>query len=67
MITLMNNRYEYWRDKFIDRGYVLIDWLRGAIKENMAVDAWYRYNIMCFVKQGPGPNQSPKKASCDTE
>ena len=52
--------YEYWRNKFIDRGYVLIDWLRGALKVNMAVDPWYRYNIMCFVKQEVA-NDLPKE------
>jgi hypothetical protein len=43
--------YEYWRDKFTDRGYDLIDWLRGAIKDNRAVEPWYRYNMMFFVKR----------------
>jgi SAM-dependent methyltransferase len=42
--------YEYWRDKFLERGYMLIDWIRKGIKDDMAVDPWYRYNIMCFVK-----------------
>jgi hypothetical protein len=43
--------YEYWRDKFADHGYDLIDWLRRTIKDNKCVEPWYRYNIMCFVKQ----------------
>jgi hypothetical protein len=43
--------YEYWRDKFLKHGYVLLDWLREAIKDNRSVEPWYRYNSLCFVKQ----------------
>lgn len=43
--------YEYWRDKFLKHGYILIDWLRQAIKDNLAVESWYRYNSLCFVNQ----------------
>ena len=30
--------YEYWRDKFLAHDYVLIDYLRGAVKDNRAVE-----------------------------
>jgi Methyltransferase domain len=43
--------YEYWRDKFLSHDYILIDWLRQRIKDNPAVDRWYRYNSLCFVKR----------------
>jgi SAM-dependent methyltransferase len=43
--------YEYWRDKFVMHDYILIDWLREAIKDSPAVEPWYRYNILCFVKR----------------
>jgi SAM-dependent methyltransferase len=43
--------YEYWRDKFLKRGYVLIDALRQHIKVNSKVEAWYRYNSFFFVKR----------------
>jgi SAM-dependent methyltransferase len=43
--------YEYWRDKFARHDYILIDWLRAAIKDNPAVMPWYRYNSLCFVKR----------------
>ena len=31
--------------------YVLIDYLREAVKDNRAVEPWYRYNILLFVKR----------------
>ena len=43
--------YEYWRDKFVAHDYVLIDYLRAAIKDNRAVEPWYRYNTLVFVKR----------------
>jgi hypothetical protein len=43
--------YEYWRDKFLSHDYILIDWLRRRIRNNPAVDRWYRYNSLCFVKR----------------
>jgi len=43
--------YEYWRDRFLAHDYVLIDYLRAAVKDNRAVEPWYRYNILFFVKR----------------
>ena len=43
--------YEYWRDKFLQHDYTLIDWLRGVIRDNRAVEPWYRYNTLCFVNR----------------
>ena len=43
--------YEYWRDKFLAHDYVLIDYLRAAVKDNRAVEPWYRYNTLVFVKR----------------
>jgi hypothetical protein len=43
--------YEYWRDKFLAHDYVLIDYLREAVKGNRAVEPWYRYNTLFFVKR----------------
>ena len=43
--------YEYWRDKFLAHDYILIDYLREAVKGNRAVEPWYRYNILVFVKR----------------
>jgi len=43
--------YEYWRDRFLAHDYVLIDYLRGAVKDNRAVEPWYRYNTLFFVRR----------------
>lgn len=43
--------YEYWRDKFLAHDYVLIDYLRAAVKDNRAVEPWYRYNTLLFVRR----------------
>ena len=43
--------YEYWRDKFLAHDFVLIDYLREAVKDNRAVEPWYRYNTLLFVKR----------------
>lgn len=43
--------YEYWRDKFLAHDYVLIDYLREAVRGNRAVEAWYRYNTFVFVRR----------------
>ena len=62
--------YEYWRDKFLKHGYVLLDWLREAIKDNRSVEPWYRYNSLCFVKEDvvnglPKELQSRRVANTD--
>ena len=43
--------YEYWRDKFLAHDYVLIDYLRAAVRDSRAVEPWYRYNTLVFVKR----------------
>lgn len=42
---------EYWRAKFAARGYCLFDAVRPGIKDNPAIEAWYRYNMMLFVQE----------------
>lgn len=42
-------RSEYWRDKFAQRGYRLFDFLRSKVLDDAAVEPWYRYNLMLFV------------------
>lgn len=51
--------YEYWRDKFLRHDYILIDWLRDAVKDNDRVERWYRYNSLCFVKRELSDSLSP--------
>ena len=40
---------EYWREKFLDRGYAAFDWIRPMISDNVAVEPWYRYNSLLFA------------------
>jgi len=42
---------EYWRNKFHDRGYVAIDYIRPQLAANLRVQHWYRYNIVLYVKE----------------
>lgn len=42
--------YEYWRRKFRAQGYVAVDCVRGAVRDNSAVEVWYRYNTLLYVK-----------------
>jgi hypothetical protein len=41
--------FEYWRDKFAARGYVLIDAIRPTLRGNTTVDPWYRHNSLLFI------------------
>jgi hypothetical protein len=43
--------YEYWRDKFLKYDYILVDWLRTAVKDAPEVESWYRYNSFIFVRR----------------
>lgn len=43
--------YEYWRDLFRQRGYVLLDLIRPAVKNNFAIEPWYQYNSFLYVAQ----------------
>lgn len=41
--------YQYWREKFEQRGFVLLDWIRPQIQQQHNVAFWYRYNLLLFV------------------
>ncbi len=41
--------YEYWRDKFLKRGFVLLDAIRPVVKGNQRIEPWYRYNTLLYV------------------
>jgi hypothetical protein len=43
--------YEFWRDRFAERGYGMIDWLRPRIQSDASVQYWYRYNCFLFVAE----------------
>lgn len=42
--------YAYWRDKFAARGFRTFDWLRPRILALSAVERWYRYNTLLFMR-----------------
>jgi SAM-dependent methyltransferase len=43
--------YEYWRGLFRNHGYRPIDLIRGAVKNDVLIEPWYRYNTMLYVSQ----------------
>jgi len=42
---------EYWREKFRERRYVAIDWVRPTVSANLQVQHWYRYNIILYAEE----------------
>lgn len=46
--------HEYWITRFEDRGYAVSGLLRRQIADDTAVAAWYRANLLLFVKVTPG-------------
>jgi hypothetical protein len=42
---------EYWREKFGDRGYVAIDYIRPQIVDNLRIQHWYRHNIVLYAEE----------------
>jgi SAM-dependent methyltransferase len=43
--------HDFWRDLFLARGYVLLDFLRPRLAGRSDVEAWYRYNTFLFVSR----------------
>lgn len=48
--------FEYWRDKFIARGYVLIDAIRPELRHRANIDPWYKHNALLFVHRDRLPD-----------
>jgi len=42
---------EYWRRLFLNHDYVAIDCLRPLLAREPNIPAWYRYNIMLYVRR----------------
>ncbi len=42
---------EYWRALFRARGYLPIDWVRPAVRDERAVQQWYRCNTLLYVSE----------------
>ena len=41
---------EYWRRKFAQRGFAAYDWLRPQIVGEHAIEPWYRFNTLIYVR-----------------
>jgi SAM-dependent methyltransferase len=41
--------WEYWRDKFAARGFVLFDFLRPLVKDDTSLAFWYRHNVFLYA------------------
>lgn len=42
---------EYWRERFLEKGYVAVDCLRKKVWHNENVEWWYAQNTLVFVEQ----------------
>lgn len=52
--------YGYWRDLLAKRNYVLLDAIRPAIRNELGVKWWYRYNTFLYVEKSQIPLLLPK-------
>ncbi len=43
--------YEYWREKFSRHGFAVLDCIRPDIAGIRAIEPWYRYNILLYVRE----------------
>jgi SAM-dependent methyltransferase len=41
----------YWRRKFREHGYHAFDYLRPLIADDRAVQSWYRYNTLLYIRE----------------
>lgn len=41
--------FEYWRDKFSERGFVLFDPIRPRVQSDLSIEVCYRHNCLLFV------------------
>jgi 2-polyprenyl-3-methyl-5-hydroxy-6-metoxy-1,4-benzoquinol methylase len=58
---------EYWRDIFRRHGYVAVDFLRPLILKDAAVERWYRYNILLYVRDDMIAGLPDRLRSCRVE
>ncbi len=40
---------DYWQRLFLDHDYVAVDCLRPLLSHELAIPAWYRYNLILYV------------------
>lgn len=41
--------YDYWREKFLKRGFEAYDYVRPLIAHDKSVSFWYRFNTLLYV------------------
>jgi SAM-dependent methyltransferase len=41
---------DYWEALFASRGYVLVDWFRPRLWEDVGIEPWYRQNLFLYVE-----------------
>lgn len=52
--------FDYWREKFNQKGYVWKDVFRAVIWNDSRIDSWYRQNMFLIEKVGESPvSQGP--------
>jgi SAM-dependent methyltransferase len=51
--------YDYWRDRFRQRGYLAVDSIRSQIQGDHQVAAWYRYNTFLYLDRAILADASP--------
>lgn len=42
---------EFWRDLFAEEGYAAFDPVRPELHRDTAIDPWYRYNTLLYVRE----------------
>ena len=52
--------YDYWRDLFAKRDYLLFDFVRPLIAGDERIEPWYRYNILFFAHTSEVGRLSPQ-------
>lgn len=43
---------DFWQKLFLDHDYVAVDCLRPLLAREQNIPAWYRYNLMLYVRRG---------------
>lgn len=49
----------FWQEKFAARGYTAYDCLRPFVRQNTAIEPWYRYNAVLYVNEA-GTHKLPE-------
>ena len=50
---------DFWQKLFLDHDYVAVDCFRPLLERELTVPAWYRYNLMLYVRRGDIEQISP--------